>query len=153
MAVKVTLRKKPISGKRHSLYLDFYPAVNNHENGELTRREFLGLYIFDNTRNLLDKTHNTNTLNIAEQIRQKKESEFNKPEIYNTLEQEQIKKNKKQDGDFIAYFKKLAEKKNVSNRFLWLGSCDFLKLHKGNTLKFSDIDTELCDGFREFLET
>lgn len=153
MAVKVTLRKKPISGKRHSLYLDFYPAVNNHENGKLTRREFLGLYIFDNTRNPLDKTHNTNTLNIAEQIRQKKESEFNKPEIYNTLEQEQIKKNKKQDGDFIAYFKKLAEKKNVSNRFLWLGSCDFLKLNKGNTLKFSDIDTELCDGFREFLET
>lgn len=153
MAVKVTLRKKPISGKRHSLYLDFYPAVNNSEKGVKTRREFLGLYVFDNTRNPLDKLHNTNTLNIAEQIRQKKESEFNKPEIYNTLEQEQIKKNKKQDGDFIVYFKKLAEKKNLSNRFIWLGSCDFLKLYKGNTLKFSDIDPELCDGFKEFLET
>jgi integrase len=153
MAVKVTLRKKPISGKRHSLYLDFYPAVINRENGELTRREFLGMYIFDNTRNPLDKIHNTDTLNTAEQIRQKKESEFNKPEIYNTLEQEQIKKNKRQDGDFITYFKKLAEKKNVSNRFLWLGSCDFLKLFKKNGLKFSDIDPELCDGFREFLET
>lgn len=153
MTVKVTLRKKPISGKRHSLYLDFYPAVINSESGEKTRREFLGLYVFDNTRNPLDKVHNTNTLSIAEQIRQKKESEFNKPEIYSTLEQEQIKKNKKQDGDFIEYFKKLAEKKNLSNSFLWLGSCDFLKLHKGNTLKFSDIDTELCDGFKFFLET
>ncbi len=153
MAVKVTLRKKPISGKRHSLYLDFYPAVLNPENGELTRREFLGMYIFDNTRNPLDKIHNTDTLNTAKQIRQKKESEFNKPEIYNTLEQEQIKKNKRQDGDFIAYFKKLAEKKNVSNRFLWLGSCDFLKLFKNNGLKFSDIDPELCDGFRDFLKT
>jgi hypothetical protein len=98
------------------LYLDFYPAVINSENGVKTRREFLDLYVFDNTRNPLDKLHNTNTLNIAEQIRQKKESEFNKPEVYNTLEQEQIKKNKKQDGDFIAYFKKLAEKKNLSNR-------------------------------------
>jgi integrase len=153
MAVKVTLRKKPISGKRHSLYLDFYPAVINSENGVKTRREFLGLYIFDNTRNPLDKVHNTNTLNIAEQIRQKKESEFNKPEIYSTLEQEQINKNKKQDGDFIAYFKKLAEKKNLSNRFIWLGSCDFLKLYKGKNLKFSDIDPELCDGFKSFLET
>lgn len=153
MAVKVTLRKKPISGKRHSLYLDFYPAVINSENGELTRREFLGMYIFDNTRNPLDKIHNTDTLNTAEQIRQKKESEFNKPEIYNTLEQEQIKKNKRQDGDFIVYFKKLAEKKNFSNRFIWLGSCDFLKLYKKNSLKFSDIDPELCDGFREFLKT
>ena len=95
MAVKVTLSKKPISRKRHSLYLDFYPAVLNSENGEKTRREFLDLSIFDNTRNPLDKLHNTNTLNIAEQIRQKKESEFNKPEIYSTFEQEQIKKNLK----------------------------------------------------------
>ena len=95
MAVKVTLSKKPISRKRHSLYLDFYSAVLNSENGEKTRREFLDLSIFDNTRNPLDKLHNTNTLNIAEQIRQKKESEFNKPEIYSTFEQEQIKKNLK----------------------------------------------------------
>lgn len=153
MAIKVTLRKKPISGKRHSLYLDFYPPIENADTGKLSRREVLGMYIFDNTRNPLDKTHNTNTLQLAEQIRQKRESDLNKPEIYNALEHEQLKKNKKQDGDFIAYFKKLAEKKNESNRFIWLGSCDFLKLHKGNTLKFSDIDPELCDGFKEFLET
>lgn len=152
MAVKVTLRKKPISGKRHSLYLDFYPPIENADTGKSSRREVLGMYIFDNTRNPLDKTHNTNTLQLAEQIRQKRESDLNKPEIYNTLEREQIKKNKRQDGDFIAYFKKLAEKKNFSNRFIWLGSCDFLKLYKKNGLKFSDIDPELCDGFREFLE-
>jgi integrase len=111
------------------------------------------MYIFDNTRNPLDGTHNKNTLQLAEQIRQKRESDLNKPEIYNTLEQEQIKKNKRQDGDFIAYFKKLAEKKNQSNRFIWLGSCDFLKLFKKNGLKFSDIDPEFCDRFKEFLET
>lgn len=153
MAVKVTLRKKPISGKRHSLYLDFYPPVENTDTGKFSRRKVLGMYIFDNTRNPLDKTHNTNTLQLAEQIRQKRESDLNKPEIYNTLEQEQLKKNKRQDGNFIAYFKKLSEKKNESNRFLWLGSCDFLKLLKGGSLKFSDIDTVLCDEFREFLET
>jgi hypothetical protein len=32
IAVKVTVRKKPISGKRHSLYLNFHPAVMNSEN-------------------------------------------------------------------------------------------------------------------------
>lgn len=153
MAIKVKLRKRKITGERQSLYLDFYPPIVNPENGELSRREYLGMYVFNSTRNPLDKTHNTNTLQLAEQIRQKRESDLNKPEIYNALEQEQIKKNKKQDGDFIAYFKKLAEKKNHSNRFIWLGSCDFLKLHKGNTLKFSDIDPELCNGFIEFLQT
>jgi integrase len=153
MSVKVTLRKKPISGKRHSLYLDFYPAVNNSENGEQTRREFLGMYIYDNARNPLDKVHNTNTLDLAEQIRQKREGDLNKPEIYNALEQEQLKKNKRQDGSFNTYFKKLAEKRNTSNRFIWLGSCDFLKLFKGESLRFSDINTELCDDFREYLKT
>lgn len=153
MAVKVTLRKKPISGKRQSLYLDFYPPIENANTGKLSRREVLGMYIFDNPRNPLDKIHNSSTLQLAEQIRQKREGNLNKPEIYNTLEQEQIKKNKRQTGDFIAYFKKLAEKKNHSNRFIWLGSCDFLKLYKKNGLKFSDIDPELCDGFRDFLQT
>lgn len=153
MVIKVKLRKRKITGERQSLYLDFYPAIVNPENGEESRREYLGMYIFNSTRNPLDKAHNTNTLQLAEQIRQKRESDLNKPEIYNTLEQEQLKKNKRQDGDFIAYFKKLAEKKNYSNRFIWLGSCDFLKLYKKNGLKFSDIDPELCNGFIEFLQT
>jgi len=153
MAVKVTLRKKSISGKRQSLYLDFYPPIENVNTGKLSRREVLGMYIFDSTRNPLDKIHNANTLQLAEQIRQKRESDLNKPEIYNALEQEQLKKNKRQDGNFIVYFKKLAEKRNTSNRFIWLGSCDFLKLLKGDVLKFSDINIELCAEFREFLET
>lgn len=47
MAIKVTLRQKPISGNRQSLYLDFYPAIPNNQTGELTRREFLNLFIFN----------------------------------------------------------------------------------------------------------
>lgn len=47
MAIKVKLRKKPISGNRQSLYLDFYPAIIHPETSLLTRREFLNLYIFD----------------------------------------------------------------------------------------------------------
>jgi len=46
MAVKVTLRQKQISKGRYSLYLDFYPAIKNNETGKLTRREFLGMYVF-----------------------------------------------------------------------------------------------------------
>ena len=42
---KVTLRQKPISGNRESLYLDFYPAIIDNDGNE-TRRQFLGLYLF-----------------------------------------------------------------------------------------------------------
>ena len=46
MAIKVHLRQKKISGKRESLYLDFYPAIAHPETGKPTRREFLGMYLF-----------------------------------------------------------------------------------------------------------
>lgn len=47
MATKVTLRQKPMSGNRQSLYLDFYPPIRHPETGELTRREFLNLFIYN----------------------------------------------------------------------------------------------------------
>jgi len=45
MTIKVKLRQKNITGKRQSLYLDFYPAVQNSETGEKTRRGFLNLFL------------------------------------------------------------------------------------------------------------
>jgi hypothetical protein len=62
MATKVKLRQKAITGKRHSLYLDFYPPIPHPKTGEPTRREFLGLYIFDKPKTPIDKDHNTQTL-------------------------------------------------------------------------------------------
>jgi len=40
MATKVTLREKKIKKGMKSLYLDFYPAINNPDTGKPTRREF-----------------------------------------------------------------------------------------------------------------
>jgi integrase len=55
-SIKVALRKKAISGNRESLYLDFYPAIID-EDGKETRRQFLGLYLFNevNPDNLKDR--------------------------------------------------------------------------------------------------
>ena len=55
MTVKVKLREKKISGNRQSLYLDFYPAIQHPETGNPTRREFLGMYLFDKTKNRVKK--------------------------------------------------------------------------------------------------
>ena len=95
MATKVTLREKPISGNRKSLYLDFYPPITDTETGKPTRREFLGMYIFDKSKIPLDKQHNKDTLLLAEQIRQRRENELNKPEIYSAYEREQLKRRNK----------------------------------------------------------
>lgn len=58
MATKVKLRKKKITGKRKSLYLDFYPPIPHPKTGKPTRREFLGYYLFDNPKDPIDKVHN-----------------------------------------------------------------------------------------------
>lgn len=76
MATKVNLRQKAISGNRHSLYLDFYPPIPHPETGKPTRRQFLGLYLFNKPKNPFDKKHNTETLKIAESIKQKKENQL-----------------------------------------------------------------------------
>ena len=65
MTIKVSLRQKPISANRQSLYLDFYPAIPHPQTGEPTRREFLGLYLFDKSKSPVDKEHNKDTLLIA----------------------------------------------------------------------------------------
>lgn len=71
MTIKVTLRDKPISKGRKSLYLDFYPAIPDPKTGGPTRWEFLGLYTFDKPKTSTDKHHNAETQKIAESIRQK----------------------------------------------------------------------------------
>ena len=50
----VSLLRRPITNGRLSLYLDFYPAIRNPETMKMTRREYLGIYIFAKPRNDAD---------------------------------------------------------------------------------------------------
>ena len=153
MTTKVTLRQKKISKGRQSLYLDFYPAIPHPETGEPTRREFLGLYLFDKAKNPIDKQHNKETLQLAEQIRQKKENHLNKPEIYTGYEREQLKIKEQGELNFVTYFKSLADKRKASNHDNWVSAYNYLeKFTKGN-LKFADLNEKFCNEFKEFLLT
>ena len=76
MATKVKLRQRVITGKRQSLYLDFYPPIPHPETGEPTRREFLGLYLFDKPKNPFDKLSNKESKQLAENIRAKRQIEI-----------------------------------------------------------------------------
>ena len=122
MTTKVALRQKKISKGRQSLYLDFYPAIPHPETGEPTRREFLGLYIFEKPKTPIDKQHNTETLQIGESIRQKRENFLNKPEIYSEYEKEQLRKKELGEQCFIEYFRKLANKRKASNHDNWVSA-------------------------------
>ena len=161
MAIKVRLRKKAISGNRQSLYLDFYPAIAHPETGEPTRREFLGLYLFDKAKNPIDKQHNKETLQLGEQIRQKRENHLNKPEVYTGYEREQLKIKEQGERNFVEYFKALANKRKASNYDNWVSALNYLNTFTGGdnekniagNLKFADLNEGFCNDFKEYLLT
>jgi integrase len=153
MAIKVKLREKKISGNRQSLYLDFYPAIPHPETGEPTRREFLGLYLFDKAKNPIDKQHNKETLQLAEQIRQKRENYLNKPEIYTGYEKEQLKIKEQGEQNFVTYFKSLADKRKASNHDNWVSAYNYLETFTNGNLKFADLNEKFCNEFKEYLLT
>lgn len=101
--------------------------------------------------NPIDKQHNKETLQIAEQIRQKKDNEVNKPEIYTGHEKEQLRVKERGERSFVEYFKQLADKRKTSNHDNWISAYNYLLAFTGGKLKFTDVTETFCNEFREYL--
>jgi len=180
MATKVTLRQKKISKGRKSLYLDFYPSIPHPETGEPTRREFLGLYIFEpikynkrkNTKGEIKeipvfstdfsinenrKLHNENTLKNAESIRTKRDKQINENSDLTKLEKRLIDRDKKEQAKgeqcFVEYFRKLANKRKASNKDNWVSALNYIETFTNGKLKFSDLNEKFLEDFKEYLLT
>lgn len=153
MAIKVKLREKNISEGRKSLYLDFYPAIPHPKTGKPTRREFLKMYIFEKPKNYVEKQHNKETVQLAEQICQKRENFLNKPEIYTEYEREKLRLKELGERDFIDYFKSLANKRKKSNSDNWMAAFRYLDAFTGGSLKFADLNEKVLEDFKEYLLT
>jgi integrase len=153
MTIKVTLRQKKISKGRQSLYLDFYPPIPHPETGSPTRREFLGMYVFNKPKTPIDKQHNSETLQIAESIRQKRENLLNKPEIYTQFERDQLHQKEQGEKCFINYFKQLANKRKSSNHDNWISALNYLETFANGKLKFNELNEHKLEQFKEYLLT
>ncbi len=154
---KVKLRTKPISGDRKSLYLDFYPAIIDFETGELTRRKFLGLYLFDKANTPIDKQHNKETLLLAEKIRQKRDNELNKPEIYSELEKKFYNEHQaakiKGEKCFVEFFRMLSDKYSDNTYDTWLCTLKHVEKFTGGRLRFAELNETFCNEFKQYLLT
>ena len=189
MEIKIKLRQKAISGNRHALYLDFYPAIINTETGKETRREFLNMYLFNEIEyskqkyidkkgkenegylpvlnekgkqkkiklNPINKIENENTLKLAEQIKAKREKQFNGNEALTELEKRMLEKDKKEtergEKNFVEYFKSLADKRKASNYDNWVSAYNYLKTFTKGNLKFANLNEKFCNEFKEYLLT
>ena len=61
---RVSLRQRAIKNDRISLYLDFYPPVRNPETMQMSRREYLGIYIYAHPKNEMEREFN-NLLSLS----------------------------------------------------------------------------------------
>lgn len=97
-ATKVTLRKRALPSGKITLYLDFYPPIRNPRTMQMSRREYLGIYIAKSPRTPAERNINAEKMKQAEAIRAQRELS-----IIN--EQFGFIDKTKQKMDFLAYFK------------------------------------------------
>jgi len=167
--VKVTLRFRILESGKETLYLDFYPAVTDPATGKPTRREYLGMYVFplkkkngelltNNDGNHKYNDSDSETIRLAEIMRNNRQNELDKAEIYTENESEMLKAKERSKGDFIAYFKQMAVEKNASNQDNWTSALLHLKAYlkktdNNETIRFCDITLQWCEGFKNYLLT
>jgi len=153
MATKVTLREKKISKGRKSLYLDFYPPILNLKTGKPTRREFLGIYIYEKATSPLDKQYNKEQLKLANEIWKKRTNILNKPEIYTEAEAEKLKIIELGKQCFIEYFKELVKERKGSNYDNWSSTVKYLEDFTNGSIQFAELNEKTFRDFKKYLLT
>ncbi|MDR3266305.1 MAG: site-specific integrase [Tannerella sp.] len=168
-AVKVTLRFRLLDTGKETLYLDYYPKITDPETGKPSRREYLGMYVvpLKNRNGEFQKNvagahkyspTDNETIRIAEIIRNNRQNELDKANIYTDTEAEMLKAKERSKGDFIQYFKQLSDEKKESNRDNWGAALEYLKNYtrksdKADAIRFCDITLQWCEGFKNHLLT
>jgi integrase len=103
--------------------------------------------------NYIDKQHNKNVMQLAEQIRQKRENQINKPEIYTGYEREQLRMKEMGEASFVEYFQNEVNKRKASNHDNWVCAYNYLNTFTNGILRFENLNEKFCNDFREYLLT
>ena len=142
LCTKVTVRKRPIKNGQTSLYLDFYPAIRNPRTGRLTRREYLGIYIYSNPAEPFEQEYNRSMLQKAELIKcRRTESIIN--EEFGFLDRSKGKES------FLDYFKKQMEKS--SNKHNWSAAYKHFCSYTNGKCRFCDLSVPYCQQFLDYM--
>jgi integrase len=139
-ATKVTLRKRELPSGKITLYLDFYPPIRNPRTMEMSRREYLGIYLTKNPRTPAERSINAEKMKQAEAIRAQRELSL-------INEQFGFIDKAKQKMDFLAYFKD----KLPTHDQKWERIYEHFKKYVNGKCTFADVTVDLCNGFRTYL--
>ena len=142
LCTKVTVRKRPIKNGQTSLYLDFYPPIRNPKTGRLSRREYLGFYIYTNPTEKFQQEYNRSMLQKAELVKcRRTESIIN--EEFGFLDRS------KGQESFLDYFKmRMNESTNKAN---WKAAYKHFENCAGGECRFCDLSVAYCQKFLDYM--
>lgn len=142
MATKVRLRRKANTNGRETLYLEFYPPIRCKTTMKLVYKEYLGIYVYQNPQNEIQREYNHEMLYKAEGIQSMRiQSLIN--EKYGFLDKQRMK------SDFLAYFKSIAWKKHQKWQVCYRHFSNFMDGH----CTFGEVTVDLVRRFGQYLLT
>jgi integrase len=144
---KVFLREKKLKNGKRGLYLDFYPPIINPETQKPTRREHLGLYIYERPKNETERDFNKETKMLGENIRSKRQLELQSG-AYGFITA------RSKHNDFLAFFSQEVESKrrlSASTQYIWKAAFQHFETFTNKNCRFSDVTENLCNEFRSYL--
>lgn len=142
LCTKVTVRTKSIKNGRRSVYLDFYPGIRNPKTGRRTRREFLGIYIYDRATEKFEKEYNKTMLQNAELIRCRRTQAII-AEDFGFLDRS------RGNESFLEYFN--AKMEETSSGKNWGVAYKHFEAYCKGTCTFNDLTVAYCQGFLTYM--
>ena len=137
---KVTLRQEKLRSGKLSLFLDYYPPIWNPHIKKMSRREFLGLYLYAEPKDKFEVDYNEEIMLKARGIRAKRELAIINEE-FGFLDRS------KKESDFLAYFE---EKTKVKYQKWGIVYMHFKNFCNGRCL-MKDVTIGLCNDFRNYI--
>ncbi|MBL1320238.1 MAG: site-specific integrase [Methylophaga sp.] len=151
--MKVTIQKRKGKEGILNLRLEFYHGYTKNSEGKIKhQREYENLngFLYAKPKTPAERTHNKQSLQLAEAIRAKRVVEAQNS-------QHGFKDAGKVKANFIDYFQRLCDEKGIngsqSNYSIWISTLKHLKsFHGKKKLTFEQITKEFVVGFRDYLQ-
>lgn len=142
ICTKVFLRQRLLKSGKITLYLDYYPAIRNPKTNKLKRHEYIGMYLYGEPKDWVQREFNQSMLEMAEIIRCRRQEQV-------ICRQFGFIDHSQQKEDFLAYFDEVTKRRYQKWKIV------YMHFHKftGGKCTFGDVTVELCTSFRGYLLT
>lgn len=149
---KVHLRQKALPNGTASLYLDFSRPVYHAGKGRETRRDFLGLYVYQKPKDKIERDHNRTTLALAERKRAAALLDIQN-NTYGTGDSEAEKERKRLETDFLDFYLRRAAHRKGKTKEGWMGAYRYLKEFAADGCKVRDVTPAFMLDLKDFFSS